>query len=345
MGRVRSCTLGLALACLTTIALDSSSALAESAPVALASTGVGTAVQQVAVPEGSALVGPGGDHTDGLEVDGVGSFQLSGGSLVFHPALGFTGSHGVLVATPDGTGQGDEGTYTPSVTLPSPPIAPALSSTGSYGQPARCLVAVPEHGRAVLLDATGRPTLDAVDAAGEFTADPSTGVVAFVPAGGFSGPATIGYRVTDAYGQSAAGGCTILVEAPPAALDEQLVAPATSAPVAVRARTRGGAHRQQVVRLAVPPGGNASLVNAGVATLHVYRPGQGSYALDPGSETITFTPSAGFHGVGSVTYRLTDAYGRSAENAYTPTVLAAHKRPRAPVHHPGAHTPALRRPL
>lgn len=349
MGTVRAAALAVALACLGMVECGTSSALATPAPPALGtpsalgasapltSSGVGIAAQQVEVPDGTMLVAASGEQTYDLTVADVGSYAVSADTLVFRPALGFTGAYAVLVRTTDATGQTDEATYTPTVAPPLPPSAPELVTAGPYGQRAQCLVAVPAQGRAVLVDAAGQPTLDEVDAAGEFSADPATGVVAFTPAGGFTGSATIGYRVTDAYGQSASGGCTVTIAAPPAPVVEQVAAPA--APVATRARTRGAVHRQQVVRLAVPVGGTATLVDADATTLHVYRAGQGSYALDPATETITFTPSRAFHGVGSVTFRITDAYGRSAENAYTPTVLAAVRRP------PAAHRPPVSHPV
>lgn len=339
MRTVRAAALTVTLACLAVSVLESSAAFASAVAPALTSTGMGTAVQQAVLPRGSELIDPAGDLTEDLELAGVGSYRVSAGVVTFRPALGFTGAHGIVYRVTDASGQTSDGTYTPSVTLPAPPSAPALTTTGPYGQAEQCLVPVPEQGRAVLVDAFGQPTLAVMEAAGEFDADPYTGVVAFAPANGFAGSTTIGYRVTDAYGQSALGSCGVTVgpapeqvTAPePVSAPEQVSAPdqvGPPAPVAARARTRGPARRQQVAHLNVPTGNTATLVDAGVAGLHVYRPGQGSYALDPATRTITFTPSARFHGTGSVTFRITDAYGRSAENAYTPTVLVA-RRPHA----------------
>ena len=47
----------------------------------------------------------------------------------------------------------------------------------------------------------------------------------------------------------------------------------------------------------------------------------GHYAVDGGQ--LTFVPVLGFHGVApGVTYRITDAYGQTADGSYTPTVTA-----------------------
>ena len=52
-------------------------------------------------------------------------------------------------------------------------------------------------------------------------------------------------------------------------------------------------------------------------------PGKGTFVLDPSSGEIAFTPAYGYRGsTAAVAYRLTDAYGTTAESTYTPTVDA-----------------------
>lgn len=101
----------------------------------------------------------------------------------------------------------------------------------------------------------------------------------------------------------------ITVPAPPA--------PAPS-PVALTSTGTGGA--LQTGTVALTTGSVVSLLNAGSPTSTVTVAG-GVYTLGAGG-VITFTPAAGFSGTATeVTYRVTNAAGRSGSATYTPTVL------------------------
>jgi CshA-type fibril repeat protein len=201
------------------------------------------------------------------------------------------------------------------ITLPAAPIASALASTGAGTATQQVTIAVPTGGIAVLVDSTGQDTTSTVvPAVGEFRIERQSGVLTFDPVFGYTGSPCVDYRITDAYEQSSTSTYTPTV-VPPAA------------PEAPPETTRAAANVQQVTRVAVPVGATLTLLAPdGAQTNHVFLPGQGNYAFDPASETITFTPGQGFYGVGSLTYQLTDAYGQTARNAYTPVVL----RPRSP---------------
>ena len=322
MGAVRAAALGLVLAFSATamVGLQSASAAdslpAAPAPGALTSAGTGTAPQTVTLPvpaDGQvALLDPDGNLTGALSVAGVGTYQISDGTgvLTFRPAVGYVGAHGVLFRETDAYQQVGDGTYTPQVALPDPPVGGALSSSGTGTDTQGVTVAVPAQGTVVLVDASGQVTTTSVIAGtGTFQVDPTSGALTFVPDPGYTGSPSIGLRTTDAYGQSTQSTYTATVLAP-------------AAPVAAALSSRAAAQVQQSVRVAVPDGADLALLDAaGSPATHVFLAGQGNYALDVATSTIVFTPAQGFSGTGSVEYRLTDGYGQSAQNAYTPMVL------------------------
>lgn len=75
---------------------------------------------------------------------------------------------------------------------------------------------------------------------------------------------------------------------------------------------------------AIPAGGAVTLVEGTTVVTTVTNAGQGTYALDPGTGVITFTPEAAYAGSPiPVTYQVTDAYGKSVRSTYAPNVIAA----------------------
>ena len=329
MGAVRKSGLALLLALSGTVTIGGQAAYADGpatlslpaapAPDALLSQGVGTAPQVVALPvpdQGhDGLLDADGNLVDSLAIDGVGTYDVDvNGILTFTPALGYVGTHSVVFEAIDAYDQTGDSTYTPEVDLPAGPTAATLTSSDVGTNVQSVSVAVPEQGGAALLDSTGTATSSTtLSGVGAFRIDAS-GAITFAPAFGYMGTASISYEVTDAYGQSTTGAYTPSVVPP-------------HAPVAVPATTRAGPKVQQVVRLHVPAGTTLALIDpSGTVTDHVYIAGQGNYAVDPASASITFTPGADFVGTGSLTYQLTDAYGQVSQSAYTPVVLRTVQR-------------------
>jgi CshA-type fibril repeat protein len=322
VGAVRAAGFGLIFAFAATATVGAQTAAASTAmpaapaPATLTSAGAGTTLQTVTLPvpaDGQvALLDPAGTPTGTLSVPGVGSYQLDDGTgvLTFRPAVGYVGAHGVLFRETDAFEQVGEGSYTPQVTMPEPPVVAPLATTGTGAATQTVSTAVPSGGNVVLLDGTGQATTSTVQpGVGEFRIDPVTGVLSFAPVLGYTGSPGIDVRTTDAYGQSAAGTWTANVLAP-------------NAPVALALSSRAAGGVQQTARVDVPAGTCLALVDAnGQPTAHAFLAGQGNYALDAATSTIVFTPAQGFFGAGSLTYQLTDAYGQVSRNAYTPTVL------------------------
>jgi CshA-type fibril repeat protein len=281
---------------------------------AATSTGAGTTEQTVTIPVPTDchvhLLDGDGNEVTTLTVDGQGTYTIDPdtGVLTFDPVLGYVG-------TPDPVpfrvtsvfGDTADSTYTPTVTLPAAPTAPAVAGTGVGTDEQTKTVDVPDGGSAHLLDGDGNEvTTLTVNGQGTYTIDPDTGVLTFDPEPGFLGPADpVDYRVTDAYDQHDDGTVDLTVTIPPA----PIAAPVSSTPAA-------GA-RVQHVTVDLPDGGTADLVDRDgnpVTTLVV--PGQGTYVIDPDTGVLTFTALAGFTGTPTpVEFVVTDSYDQTSDPA------------------------------
>ncbi|UZN02551.1 beta strand repeat-containing protein [Cellulomonas sp. S1-8] len=288
---------------------------------ALTTTGVGTAVQQhaVTVPTGGTLkLLVGSTPVDSLVVADVGTYAVSGTNLTFTPELGFVGqapaaSFRVTLGAETGTG-----TYVATVTRPAAPAPGDLLTSGSSPATQTATVTIPPSGSVRLLDGSGNPTTTLTVTGGSYALATATGVITFTPDPLFVGEAPAApFRVTDAYGQTGQARYVPTVTAPagPSA------SPYTSTGV-------GTTVQHPATTVPIPVGGSVRLVSGGAAVTSVTVAGEGTYSIDTTTGRLSFAPVLGYEGTAaSATYRVTDAYGQTAQSTYTATVTA----PDAPV--------------
>lgn len=170
---------------------------------------------------------------------------------------------------------------------------------------------IPPAGTVTLRDRLTPVTTLTIAGQGSYVLDPGTGVMRFTPVNGFVGTATpVDYTVTDSYGQAGSSIYTATATLP---------APRPAAPL--KSTGAEGATQRQTV--AIPAGGAVTLLDGTMAVTTVTNAGQGTYALDPVTGVISFTPVAGYSGSPTpVTYQLSDAYGQFARSIYAPLVTA-----------------------
>lgn len=288
-------------------------------PGPLVSTGAVTDPQQVTVqiPAGDTITLLDGDGNPAdLVVTQQGSYTLDpiAGSITFTPLFGFAGvALPVIYRLTDTYHQTGDATYTPSVGTNGGPIAAAVSSEGVGTNPQTVIVDVPSGGAAALISGDQPVTSLNVPGQGEYTIDPVAGVITFVPERGYTGSHVVSYRVMDASGRSASATYTATVTPPPA-------------PVVADLTTTGIISAVQTATVPIPAGGSVALLDGTTPTTAVKVTGQGSYALDPLTGVITFTPVAGYSGAPTaVKLQVLDAYGQTAIGSYQPIV----KRPLA----------------
>ena len=281
------------------------------------STGVGTAQQSVtlAIPtSGSVTLLSNGSPVSTLTVAGQGTYNLNTttGVVTFNPVLGFAGT--ATTATyqvTDAYGQTASSTYTPTVTPPAGPTAPAKTSSGVGTAQQSTTLAIPTNGSVTLLNGGTPVTSIALPGKGTYVLDTTTGVVTFTPVLGFAGVApAASYQITDAYGQTAASTYTPTVTPP-------------AGPTAGPKTSTGVGTTQQSVTLAIPSSGSVTLLSNGSPVTTLTVAGQGTYTLDPTTGVVSFDPVLGFTGVATAaTYQASDAYGQTATSTYTPTVTS-----------------------
>ncbi len=209
------------------------------------------------------------------------------------------------------------------------PVVVPVTSSGVGVDAQTATVFVPVGGAAYLLDGTDEVTSLFVPGEGMYFIDPTTGELRFEPLLGFSGtPSPAFYRVRNSFGQAATSTFlpTVAKPAPPTASELSSTAMPDT--------------RVQTATAPVPPGGSATLVDSGgVARTIVTIPGEGSYSISPSTGLIEFTPLASFSGVPTpIRFRVTDAYGQTAEANFAPAFVAVSVIPEPPVE-PGPEPP------
>nr|WP_231134435.1 Ig-like domain-containing protein [Motilibacter deserti] len=230
------------------------------------------------------------------------------GRVTYTPDAGWSGNDAYTYTVDNGRGGIAVGTVTVTVTpraADDTAVTPAetpvkidvlTNDSGEFDRSSVAVTAAPAHGTTV------------VGAAGNVT---------YTPAFGHSGADTFGYAAVDGAGRRVTATVTVTT-----------TAPALAAPSSLSSTGTGTA--QQTGGIVVPRGGSATLLDAsGNPSTVVVVAGEGTYALDTTTGTITFVPAPGFTGVAKgVKFRLTDAYNQVVGATYVPSVVPA---PVAPV--------------
>ena len=237
-----------------------------------------------------------------------GTVAISGGRVVFTPALGFSGVARFTYTIDDGRG----GTSTAQVTVivgAAPnrvPVAVNDAATTAFGTPVTIDVLANDA------DPDGDTlSITAVTPAANGTVAVSGRSVVYTPNAGYSGPDAFGYTIGDGRGGTASANVAVTVtpqpNRPPVAIDDAATT-LINTPVAVNVLANDS-----------DPDGDP-LAIAGVTT-----PANGSVVASGG--TVTYTPALRFTGVDRFTYTIDDGRGGTATANVTITVNAAPNQP------------------
>jgi cysteine-rich repeat protein len=284
------------------------------APVAVADTR--TAVEDTPlVFAAAALVGNDTDADgDSLTVVAVstgtgGAVELAGGTITFTPAADVHGAASFSYTVSDGTLSASAVVTVEVAPANDPPIASADAVTAVEDTP---LVLAAGALTGNDSDVDGDPlTVTAVTPGTGGTVAVAAGVVTFTPAADATGAASFSYRVSDG-------------TATDVAAVSVTITPVNDAPVAV-ADTRTTAEDTPLVLAAASLAGNDVDVDGdALAVTAVGTATGGTVALDAG--TITFTPTADFHGAATFGYTVGDG-ALSAAGLVTVTVTPVNDPP------------------
>ena len=218
-----------------------------------------------------------------------GIVSVAGGVLTYTPATGFRGTDTFTYVVEDTRGGSDTATVTVTVTNNVPDAV-----NDAYATNAGTAVAVSVRGNDTDPDGdTLTVTRLAGPAHGTLTLNAS-GVGTYTPAAGWSGTDTFTYRVADGFGGTDDATVTITVNGAPVAVnDTATTGPNTAVNVAVLGNDTD------------PDGDTLTTTAITVAPTH------GS-AVVQSNGSITYTPAAGWAGVDTYTYRVSDGRGLTA---------------------------------
>ena len=219
--------------------------------------------------------------------------NASTGAVTYTPTAGYFGPDSFTYnATNAG---GTSSTVTASITVnPPPPTCSAVQSSTKIG--------VPVSIHLTCSDAAGATLSYAIDAppshGGLSSLDQATGNVTYSPASGFSGNDSFTYHATSSNGTTSAQQVTIFVS-------ESGAPPPAPTCRAVQATTGAGA--PVTVALSCTDQGGAALTYAIDA-----NPAHGALsAVNQTSNSVIYTPAAGFKGTDGFTYHATSVNGSS----------------------------------
>ncbi|WP_150114548.1 GEVED domain-containing protein [Streptococcus sp. oral taxon 431] len=269
-------------------------------------------------------------------VDGVGKYTITAdGTVTFVPEPSFTGTaSAVTVVREDMNGTKASATYTPTVTPVKPTAAPA-ESTDVQGATQTGKPVFTEGDSRVLMNDAVPATFDdgsttkTVDGVGKYTIA-ADGTVTFVPEPSFTGTASAVTVVReDMNGTKASATYT-----------------PTVTPITVTPTDKVSADIQNVPQTQTPTFDLSSDKTAQITSKKLVDPttgqptdattmtvaGEGTYAIDPTTGAVTFTPEKDFVGTATgvtvqATATITNGNGKTAtitsDATYTPTVVAA----------------------
>ena len=196
---------------------------------------------------------------------------------------------------------------------PQPPVANADSLTITADGPsiikASTLLANDTDANGYPLTLTG--ISDATNGAASF--DAATNTITFTPMAGYTGPASFIYSISDGHGGTASAAANLTV-----APNQVPVAVANSGFVTVQntSITIAGS-----TLLANDTDGNGDpLTITGVTNL---ANGNGTASFDATTNTVTFTPTAGYTGPASFGYSISDGHGGSSSSTVSLNVTAS----------------------
>ncbi|GMA87747.1 hypothetical protein GCM10025868_29970 [Angustibacter aerolatus] len=233
-------------------------------------------------------------------------------TLTFTPAAGWSGTSTLTYRLTDADGTATS-TVSATVTAPALLAAQPVTSQARGTRTQTVPVTLPAGGSLKLLDGSGDPvpTL-AVPAVGTFGV--AGGDLTLAPVSGYTGDAAVGYRVTDAYGQTSDSTWTATVGGPQTSQGPTLT-------------DSGVGTAPQHFTLPVPAGSTATLMDGqtGLPT-STWDNGVHGVWRQVGSQ-VTYTPALGLTGTRTASVHVTNEYGDVVEVQASADVAA----PAAPV--------------
>lgn len=223
--------------------------------------------------------------------NGVAVFDERTGEVTYNPDAGFNGIDRIEYTITDGNGNTD--TAVIEITVGTGNEAPtAVDDTASTPVDTPVVITPASNDT----DPNGDPltvTSITTPTNGTATLDPTTGEVTYTPNPGFEGTDTIEYTIDDGNGGTDTGTITVTVaeNTPPVAVDDAVeTAPGT--PVTI-----------------LPLVNDTDADGDPLTLTGVTTPANGTVTFDPTTGEVTYTPDAGFLGLETLEYTVSDGQG------------------------------------
>jgi hypothetical protein len=223
----------------------------------------------------------------------------STGNITYTAFAGFAGTDTVGFTVTDSNGLTSQPAYVNEVvTLP---VANPVTAGTEAGQPVTIDVLATDASVAAPLDPTS-VQVPTNPSHGSVSINGTTGSIQYTSAASFSGTDTFTYTVKDSNGIASNPATVTVVVTRPQANDDFAT---TQEGIAV------------VIPVLSQDTGPSALVPSSVHVLSA--PGDGTYAIDPATGNIKYTPNSGFSGVDSFTYTVADL-NNAVSNTATVTI-------------------------
>ncbi|WP_244484440.1 DUF4082 domain-containing protein [Mesorhizobium sp. Root552] len=292
------------------------------APVATNDTGY-TTTQNTAlqIAAASLLANDTDANGDPLTITGVSApsggtatFNAQTNTITFTPTAGYSGAAGFTYAISDGRGGTSSATVSLNVTVPNtPPVA--TNDSGYTTQQGTALQITAASLLANDTDANGDPlTITGVSAPSGGTAvfNAQTNTITFTPTAGYTGAAGFTYAISDGKGGTASATVALTVTATP-----------NTAPVATNDTGYTTTQNTALQITAASLLANDTDANGDPLTITgVSAPSNGTATFNAQTNTITFTPTAGYTGAAGFTYAISDGRGGASSATVSLNVTA-----------------------
>lgn len=267
---------------------------------------------------GSGLTVTAATSLSSVPVGSTGSVTTDGSTVSYSPAAGFAGVELIQYEITDNNGTTGTGlitaTVVPTAVAAGPVTVPDVATVNQDSS--NNLISVTGND---IDPAAGGLTLTAVSVSadipvtGGHTATVNGGQIDFTPAAGFAGVVTLQYTVEDSNSASANGSVVVTVsplalEIPPVALPD------------VGTMSNSAAASFDVAANDLDPAAGGLTVGNLSITLEVAPPLVGTNSVAVVGNQVELTPAAGYLGIVTISYDVTDTNGNSSTSALVVTV-------------------------
>ncbi|TXM66229.1 tandem-95 repeat protein [Methylobacterium sp. WL12] len=249
---------------------------------------------------------------------GAAAFDALTNTVTFTPDAGYAGAASFSYAISDGQGGTAQADVNINVSAPMPTNNAPISVNDSYSTSVNTALTIAAAAGVLAndTDADNNPltaTLVAGPSHGALTLN-MDGSLAYTPDVNYTGADSFTYKAND--GTDDSNVATVSLTVSPAA-------PVNTAPVGVNDSVNATAGQTKIIDAATLLANDTDADGNALSITGVSGASHGNVSYDAGTQKVTFTPDAGYTGLASFDYALSDGQGGSGQASVAVTVTAA----------------------